>query len=195
MKKASRQNYIINRVVSLVIVLLLAATVGCAASGSKSAEKASAAEAGQVAAVPQPMNIPENVSCGKCGMYPAKYPQWQSQMIFKDGAMTPFDGCKCMFNFLFAMEQLDQKHAVEDVSVMWVKDFNSGTWINAAEAHYVLGSNMMGPMGKELIPFADQDAAMKFHQEQGGTVMGYADITPDVLKTLGMGGMQKHMKM
>jgi nitrous oxide reductase accessory protein NosL len=55
-------------------------------------------------------------------------------------------------------------------------------------------------MGKELIPFADNAAAMQFNQEQGGTMMEYGAITPDVLATLGMGGMpmeqgSKNMKM
>jgi nitrous oxide reductase accessory protein NosL len=48
-------------------------------------------------------------------------------------------------------------------------------------------------LGKELIPFADSEAAMKFYQEQGGAMMQYAEITPEVLKGLGMGGMKmKH---
>ena len=170
----------------IAAVFLLAVALGCAA---KSEKQASAAGEGQTA-VMQPQVIPDNVTCGKCGMYPARYPRWQSQIIFKDGAMTPFDGCKCMFNFMFDMARYDKAHSMNDVSVAWVKDFNSGAWINAVDAHYVVGSNMMGPMGKELIPFADPSAAMKFHQEQGGSVMQYADINPDVLKTLAMGGMK-----
>ncbi len=198
MKKASSK-YIMRAFLS-ALVLMLAVTAGYAASeGTSAAEKSTASESGN-AAVREPMEIPENVPCGKCGMYPAQYPRWQAQIIFKDGSMTPFDGCKCMYNFLFAMDKSDQKHSRDDVEVAWVKDFDNSTWINAVDAYYVVGSSMMGPMGKELIPFADQAAAMKFNQEQGGTVMAYAEITPDVLKTLGMGGMKmeqssKQMKM
>ena len=182
------------------LVLILAVAMVFAVKESRSAEeKAAVVESGKVA-VKQPMEIPENVSCGKCGMYPAQFPQWQSQIIFKDGSMTPFDGCKCMYNFLFAMDKFDQKHSRDDVEVAWVKDFDSGKWVNAADAYYVVGSSTMGPMGKELIPFADQAAAMKFNQEHGGTMMAYGEINTDVLKTLGMGGMKmeqgsKQMKM
>ena len=114
--------------------------------------------------------------------------------------MTPFDGCKCMFNFLFTLDEFDKAHSRDDVLVVWVKDFDSTTWINAAVAYYVVGSNETGTIGKELIPFADNAAAMKFQELQGGTIMEYAEITVDVLKTLGKGGMQmgqesKHMKM
>jgi len=199
MKMAMVQLLDIKKVCYLAVALLLVFTAGCAASGSKTAAPSAAAGSDQVV-VPPPMDIPADVTCGKCGMYPAKYPQWQSQIIFNDGSMTSFDGCKCMFNFLYGMEKFDKTHSRDDVSVAWVKDFNSGTWINAVDAYFVVGSNMMGPMGKELVPFADQASAMKFHREQGGTMMQYGEITPDVLKTLGMGGMKmehgaKPMKM
>lgn len=199
MKKIKKQFQGSTKFLSLAFTLLLALMVGCATSGSKTAEQESSAGAGEMAIL-QPMEIPANVSCGKCGMYPAKYPRWQSQIVFKDGTMTPFDGCKCMFNFLFAMEKFDKARSRDDVSVMWVKDFNSGEWFNATDAFFVVGSNMMGPMGKELIPFADQASAMKFHQEQGGTMMQYTEINPEVMKGLGMGGMKMeqgsgHMKM
>lgn len=66
--------------------------------------------------------------------------------------------------------------------------------------NYAAGSNIMGAMGKELIPFADQADAMKFRLEQGGSVMIYSQISPAVLKTPGKGGMKMeegwhHMKM
>jgi copper chaperone NosL len=197
MKKENCRNIL--RLIFPLLVLMLGVTAAYAASASQGAEQAAAAGPDKLA-VQQPMEIPDKAPCGKCGMYPAQYPRWQAQIIFKDGTMTPFDGCKCLYNFLFAMEKFDQKHSRDDVEVAWVKDFNSGAWINAADAYYVVGSNMMGPMGKELIPFADQAAAKEFSGEQGGTLMAYGDITPDVLKTLGMGGMKmeqgaKQMKM
>lgn len=176
------------QIFSLIIILFLSLAVGCTTSGSKISGQAMA-ESSQ-AALRQPMEIPENATCGKCGMYPARYPRWQSQIIFNDDTMTPFDGCKCMFNFIFAMDKFDQKHSPNDIAVAWVKDFNTGKWLNAEDASYVVGSNMMGPMGKELIPFADQAAAMKFQEEQGGTMMKFEDINPEVMKTLGMGGMK-----
>lgn len=195
MKNESSTRIYRTKIITITFALILALVAGCAASGSKTAEQSSAAGSSQVARI-QPMDIPQDVSCGKCGMYPAKYPRWQSQITYKDGTMTPFDGCKCMFNFMNAMAQYDKAHSRDDISVVWVKDFNSGKWVDAAAAHYVVGSSMMGPMGKELIPFADKAEAMKFHQEQGGAMMIYTDITPEVLKSL-MGDMkgQGHMKM
>jgi nitrous oxide reductase accessory protein NosL len=177
-------------VLLIVLAMLGSMVIACATSGEKTAEKASPAEIAQ-ATLPEPMVIPSNITCGKCGMYPARFPQWQSQIIFTDGMMTPFDGCKCMFNFMNSMDKFDKAHARNDIAVSWVKDFNSGKWLNAEDAFYIVGSQKMGPMGKELIPFSDQTAAMQFKGEHGGAIMSYTEITPDVLKSL-MGGMKKH---
>ncbi len=194
MKSEEMQSICRRWALPILVVLLLAMTAGCAAWENRTGAQAGAAESSQAEVMP-PRVIPADATCGKCGMYPAKYPRWQSQIIFNDGAMTPFDGCKCMFNFLYAMDKYDTMHSREDVAIAWVKDFDSGTWIRAEETYFVVGSDMLGPMGKELIPFADKAAAMKFQQGQGGALMQYGDITPDVLGTLGMGGMKKHMKM
>jgi copper chaperone NosL len=199
MKNGSSHHIYWKGIFTVAISLILVMIVGCATSGSKTAEKSTATESAQISMV-QPMVIPKDVSCGKCGMYPASYPRWQSQIVFKDGSMTPFDGCKCMFNFMNAMGQYDKAHTSDDVAAILVKDFSNGKWMNASDAHFVVGSKMMGPMGKELVPFADKEEAMKFHHEQGGSMMMYGEITPEVLKTLGMGGMKMehgsgHMKM
>lgn len=177
-------------VLLIVLVMLGSVITACATSGEKAAEKASPVETAK-ATLPEPMVIQGNIKCGKCGMYPARYTQWQSQIIFTDGTMTPFDGCKCMFNFINSMDKFDKIHTRNDVAVSWVKDFNSGKWINAEDALYIVGSQKMGPMGKELIPFKDYTAAMQFKDEYGGTMMKYAEVTPEVLKSL-MGGMEKH---
>ena len=141
-----------------------------------------------------PMQIAEDISCSKCGMFPAKYPQWQTQVIFKDGKMAAFDGCKCMFGFLFKMDQFDKEHAHGDVAAVWVREFNSREWIDATKAHYVVGSDKMGPMGKELIPFADAASAENFQKEHGGQSAQYDAISMETLKPL-MGKMNMKGKM
>ena len=140
---------------------------------------------------PAPVEITADVSCSKCGMFPAKYPKWQTQVVFSDGEMAAFDGCKCMFGFLFKMSEYDKKHASPDIAVVLVREFNSGDWIDAKKAHFVVGSDEMGPMGKELIPFADAGAAESFHKEHGGQIVLYDAINMGTLKPL-MGKM--HMK-
>jgi nitrous oxide reductase accessory protein NosL len=145
---------------------------------------------------PAPQEIPADVTCGKCGMFPANYPQWQAQVIFDDNSMTPFDGCKCMFGYMFNMEKFDPAHTREQIAAVWVRDFDSGEWTDGRQAHYVVGSEVMGPMGKELIPFADAAAAQAFQQEHGGDMAEFSDINMATLQPLmGKMDMKEGMKM
>jgi nitrous oxide reductase accessory protein NosL len=146
------------------------------------------------AAPPEPQAITEKMSCATCGMYPQRYPQWQTQVIFTDGTMAAFDGGKCMFRFLLNMQQFAPERKAEQVMVVLVKDFSTGVWLDGKAAHYVIGSKEMGPMGKELIPFASRTAAEEFQKENGGVIETYANISMTTIKSL-MGGMHLHMKM
>lgn len=144
---------------------------------------------------PAPMVITEDMSCGVCGMYPAKFVKWQTQIIFTDGAMVPFDGSKDMFKYILNMAKYDKKHSRNDIAAIWVKGFDSGKWLDGRKAAYVVGSKVMGPMGKELIPFNNGDGAGKFKTANDGMIKHFADISMGDIKKLGMGGMKMKGKM
>jgi nitrous oxide reductase accessory protein NosL len=143
---------------------------------------------------PAPQMIPAEQSCGVCGMYPAKFVKWQSQVIFTDNKMVPFDGCKDMFKYVLDMAKYDKHHTAKDIAAVWVKDYNTGNWLDGTAVSYLVGSSEMGPMGKELIPFGDPTAALAFKKEKSGMIMNYDDVTMDDIKKLGgmkMEGMKK----
>ncbi|MHB1014576.1 MAG: nitrous oxide reductase accessory protein NosL [Desulfurivibrionaceae bacterium] len=137
----------------------------------------------------EPQTITETMSCAACGMYPHRYPKWQAQIIFTDGTMAAFDGNKCMFRFLLNMQKFAPGRTAEQVAAVWVKDFKSGKWLDGKTAHYVIGSKEMGPMGKELIPFATHASAEEFQKANGGTIDIYANISMATIKPL-MGRMR-----
>ena len=141
-----------------------------------------------LAASQEPPAITEKMGCAACGMYPHRYPQWQSQVVFTDGTVAAFDGCKCMFRFLLNMQKFAPERKVEQVATVWVKDFKTGAWLDGKTAHYVIDSKEMGPMGKELIPFATRAAAEEFQTANGGAIETYANISMATIKPL-MGGM------
>ncbi len=147
-----------------------------------------------IAASPQPQAITEKMSCAACGMFPHRYPQWQTQVIFTDGTMAAFDGSKCMFRFLLNMQKFAPERKAEQVAAVWVKDFKTGAWLDGKTAHYVIDSKELGPMGKELIPFGTRAAAEEFQKANGGTIEPYANISMATIKSL-MGGMHMQMNM
>ena len=147
-----------------------------------------------LAATPEPQTITEGMRCAACGMVPHRYPQWQTQVIFTDGTLAAFDGSKCMFRFLLNMQKFAPERKPEQLAAVWVKDFKTGAWLDGKKAHYVIDSKEMGPMGKELIPFATRAAAEEFQKASGGTIETYTNISMATLKPL-MGGMQMQMNM
>ena len=175
--------WIPNKLLKLILPVVLLLVAGFISLGQGAQEPSNS-----------PQEIADDISCGKCGMFPARYPQWQTQVVFSDGFMVPFDGCKCMFGFLFKMGQHNKKHTSADVAAVWVREFKTGDWINAQQAYYVIGSSEMGPMGKELIPFSDAPSAESFQKEYGGDITRYDAISMETLKPL-MGKMHMSGKM
>ena len=52
-----------------------------------------------------------------------------------------------------------------------------GTWIDANGAWYVIGSDRMGGMGvPEAVPFATQEAAVRFVAAHGGRIVALTDV-------------------
>lgn len=169
-----------------ILVATLTLVTACIGSGgTKSAETSASG----------PQAIPADTSCGVCGMFPARYPQWQTQIVFADGKMVPFDGAKDMFKYLLMIGKFDKNHSRSDVATIWVKDFANSSWFDGKKATYVVASKQMGPMGKELIPFEDPKTAEKFQADNGGTIHTFDAINMDMVGKLGMGGMKMKGKM
>ncbi len=157
---------------ALFLVLLVLPAIGNAAGA---------------AGKPQPQVIPEQMSCGVCGMYPARFPVWQTQIIFKDGKMVPFDGCKDMFKYLMNMAAFNKEQTRVAVAAIWVKRHDNAAWTDGERAFYVLGSSVMGPMGAELVAFDNVVAAKDFQAKNGGMVKRFPEITMDMVSKLGLG--------
>jgi nitrous oxide reductase accessory protein NosL len=71
------------------------------------------------------------------------------------------------------------------ISAISVNDYYTLKPVDARQAHFVLGSDVYGPMGKELVPFGkvtDAQAFIKDHK--GKMVLRFSDVTPKILKSM-----------
>ncbi|MFC1833994.1 nitrous oxide reductase accessory protein NosL [Thermodesulfobacteriota bacterium] len=86
--------------------------------------------------------------------------------VFKDGKVVGFDGARC----LFVYNSIPSKYGVDiaDMKDQFVIDFTSKKMIKVEEAFLVLGSNVKGRMGYEMIPFTNKQEASKFASEHDG---------------------------
>lgn len=123
--------------------------------------------------------------CPVCGMYVYKYPDWTAQIIFADQSRFYFDGVKDLFKYVFRLDKYNPGKTAADIKTIRVTDYYDMVAIDGRSAHYVIGSDVYGPMGKELIPFATREAAAEFSRDHSGSaVLIYGQITPAVVEKL-----------
>lgn len=148
--------------------------VGCSREGASTAAAA-------------PADFGADAACALDGMLLAEYPGPKGQMLVA-GQTQPEWYCDTLelLNALLRPEQ------VRTVRGAWVQDMARadwerpcGHWIDARQAHYVLGSRRKGSMGATAASFADASVAETFRAQHGGRVVAFADLRPDMVDLTG----------
>jgi nitrous oxide reductase accessory protein NosL len=122
-------------------------------------------------------------NCAVCGMYVANFPDWAACITFKDGSQAWFDGPKDLFTFLLDLKRYAPKQNASDIVEIKVKDYYGLKPIDGRKAFFVLGSDVLGPMGRELVPFATEASARDFLKDhRGQKVLAFQEITLGILK-------------
>lgn len=127
-------------------------------------------------------------TCPVCGMFVAKYPEWIATILYEDGHAHHFDGAKDLFKYLLNMPRWAPGHQAADITAMGVTEYYGLSRIAARDAWYVVGSDVLGPMGHELIPLAAREDAEEFMRDHTGTrILRFGDVTLDLLARLDEG--------
>lgn len=92
--------------------------------------------------------------CPVCGMFIYKYPKWASMAKTKEGRELYFDGVKDMMKYYFAHKN--------ELKKLYAQDYYSKKIIELHRAWLVVGSDVYGPMGEEIIPFEKKEEAKSF---------------------------------
>ena len=123
--------------------------------------------------------------CPVCGMFVAKYPDFLAQILFKDGSSVFFDGTKDMFKYYFNLKKFQPSKNPSDIDSIYVTNYYDLTLTDGLSACFVLGSDIYGPMGRELIPFKKEADAKEFTKDhQGKSVLKFDEITYDMVRSL-----------
>jgi copper chaperone NosL len=77
-----------------------------------------------------------------------------------DGATLAFDSAKCLFRYRLAHEGLRDA---------WVTDYYARTHRPITTAFFVVGSDVMGAMGADLVALSSREEAERFSREHHGT--------------------------
>ena len=114
------------------------------------------------------ITVTKDEKCPICGMFVYKYPKWVAQIFYKDKHYS-FDGVKDLMKYYF-----DNK---DGISKILVTDYYSQKAMDGTKAFYVIGSDVYGPMGNEIIPFKEKSDAEVFYMDHRGTkIIQFNDI-------------------
>ncbi|MBU0942858.1 MAG: nitrous oxide reductase accessory protein NosL [Proteobacteria bacterium] len=120
--------------------------------------------------------------CPICGMFVAPYPHWLAQIEFSDGSREFFDGPKDMFHFYLSLPEDSSARSKTNINGIYVTEYYSTKMRQAEKLFFVTGSDVYGPMGKELIPIHTREAAETFKRDhKGQALLTFDQVTSDML--------------
>lgn len=122
------------------------------------------------------LSVTKDEKCPVCGMFLYKYPTWVSRIVYTNKRYG-FDGIKDLMKYYF-----DNKQNIVDILV---QDYYTAKTLNAREAFFVLGSDVYGPMGNELLAFENKKSAERFMLDhRGKEILTFDAITPEKIYAL-----------
>lgn len=105
--------------------------------------------------------------CPVCAMSPARLPRSAAAIELDDGATYYFCANGCMIRSWIHPEEwleVEREHLHRPV----VQEYFDGRPIDAREATWVAGSDVIGPMGPLFVPLASEQDAAVFEERHGG---------------------------
>lgn len=129
-----------------------------------------------------PLELPQGAVCALDGMILADYPGPRAQIHYELGPPEFYCDTIEMFSIFLQPEQ-SRRVAALYVQDMAATDWDNpqGHWIDAQAAWYVQGSSRMGAMGPTFAAFLRKEDAEAFAARFGGEVLGFDQVTPDLV--------------
>lgn len=155
------------------------------------------------AEAPDPIALDGGLQCDVCGMVIGEHFGPNGQLFYEDfepgGHENParFDAlAACLFPYLFQQDQQGHtpigayatdysavEYTLETVAEQpYISSHTAAESFAPAETlHYVVDSSLQGAMGPDFFPFGDRADAEDVAEEYGGRVIGFEEISPDLL--------------
>lgn len=120
-----------------------------------------------------------------CGMFVGRDRSWLAAIAFKDGTSAFFDGPKDLFRYAAEPGRYTKGRSAPDLKAVYVTEYYSARLTPAEGLYYVVGSDVLGPMGRELVPVAGKEQSETFRVDhQGKRILRFRDATLEELGRL-----------
>ena len=115
--------------------------------------------------------------CKNCGMKIDPASQWRAELVGQDGSIIAFDTPRCALQSWRSGKTPAKSLRVQDYYDRQAKD--------GADVRFVIGGDVVGPMGPDLVP-VDPARVSKFIQDHAADrALKLDEITPEVLGAIG----------
>lgn len=111
------------------------------------------------------------VRCAQCGMRVDTAPAWLA-----GHGESRFDGPKCLFRWA-ATRRLD-------ATTGFGTEYYDGERVTLGAAFFVVDSDVLSPMGDDLVPLRTHEVAERFARGHGGRVVSFAEVDEALLQSL-----------
>ncbi len=121
---------------------------------------------------------PTRARCVQCGMLIDPTSRWTAGVTGASGEEKLFDSPKCLFRY---MRGDDGRGA----SLPWFTEYYSQQRRPGTSLRFVVGSNLSGPMGADLVPVEGETGARRFAADHvGEQVLTYEQVDEARLRGL-----------
>jgi len=115
----------------------------------------------------------KELRCKHCGMKIDPASPWKTELVGADGAVSTFDTPSCAFT--------SWRSGQTPAKTLRVQDYYQHQWHSADELRFMVGGDVIGPMGADLVPVMPA-LVTKFIQDHAADRALKADeITSDFL--------------
>jgi nitrous oxide reductase accessory protein NosL len=122
----------------------------------------------------------EQHRCANCGMYTEKFPKWEEIVETNTGEQWYFCGPRCLFKYV--LEDSSRYNKIQNIKM---KDYYTLKYTDGKTAWYVIGSDVLGPMGNELIPFQNKEDAQQFLSDHHGSeIVQFGQVDLPLIKKI-----------
>ncbi|MFB6106430.1 MAG: nitrous oxide reductase accessory protein NosL [Halobacteriaceae archaeon] len=157
---------------------------------------------------PDPVTLTTADACDVCGMVIPNHPGPSAEIFYADHGPTGHDGPAHFDSTWEAFEyDFEKQDAGWTREAFYVTDYSAvdyevfteggdsllsthpeaGAFVDAAAVTFVVGSEVRGAMGRDLVGFSAADDARAFREEYGGETATLDEVTPMTVAQLGQG--------
>ncbi|MCU0682911.1 MAG: nitrous oxide reductase accessory protein NosL [Polyangiaceae bacterium] len=111
--------------------------------------------------------------CGQCGMVLDPASRWYVELALADGSRRGFDAPRCAFTAW--------RGPLREASELFARGHYNGAILPSASLVFGLGSDVIGPMGPDLVPVEPEHGATFAREHNARSMLRAAEVTAATL--------------